>query len=140
MVASAVTSKILVQCRTVQIILEQNHDKGLLEKVVRVYAPYWFATARCPPLTYRLLDMSGKKKTRKVFQSKKNEEILQEITEEEIFEGHTIASGLNFKYLGLSVSINQIGKGQFGPVKDLSPLGDMVGLISEVLYLPIICS
>lgn len=132
--SKTITLRSSVSGRTVQIILEQNHDKGLLEKVVRVYAPYWFATARCPPLTYRLLDMSGKKKTRKVFQSKKNEEILQEITEEEIFEGHTIASGLNFKYLGLSVSINQIGKGQFGPVKDLSPLGDMDGSTDVYAY------
>lgn len=28
--------------------------------------------------------------------------------------------------LGLAVSIDQSGKEQFGPVKDLSPLGDMV--------------
>lgn len=77
--------------------------------------------------------MMGKGHTRKIsipFQSKKNNKlILEEITEEEIHEGHTIASALNFKSLGLSVSISQSGKEQFGPVKDLSPLGDMVDSI-----------
>ena len=122
--------------RIVQIILEQNYDKErpLLAKVIRVYAPYWFAVVRCPPLTFRLLDLPGKKHTWKFsvpFQSKKTNEVLfEEITEEEIFEGHTIASALNFNTLGLSVSIAQSGEEQFGPVKNLSPLGDMVLPIS----------
>lgn len=121
-------------CRIVQLILEQNYDKEqpLLEKMIRVYAPYWFDIARCPPLTYRLVDMTGKKHTRKIvlpFQSKKeNEVILEEITEDEIYEGCTIASTLNFKLLGLSVSIAQSGNDHFGPIKDLSPLGDMVNI------------
>lgn len=125
--------------RIVQIILEQNYDKErpLLEKIIRVYAPYWFAVVRCPPLTFRLLDLAGKKHTWKFsfpFQSKKTNEVLfEEITEEEIFEGHTIASALNFNTLGLSVSIAQSGEERFGPVKNLSPLGDMVLPIS-ILY------
>lgn len=77
--------------------------------------------------------MTTKGHTEKIsflFQSKKNNElILEEITEEEIYEGHTIASALNFKLFGLSVSISQSGKEHFGPVKDLSPLGDMVDSI-----------
>ncbi|KAJ7944655.1 pleckstrin-likey (PH) domain-containing protein [Quillaja saponaria] len=119
--------------RIVQIILEQNYDKErlVLAKTIRVYAPYWLVVARCPPLAYRILDMAGKRHTRKIgarFQSKeKNEVILEEITEEEIFEGHTIASALNFNLLALSVAIAQTGKEHFGPVKDLSPLGDMDG-------------
>lgn len=119
-------------CRIVQVILEQNYDKDrpLLAKIIRIYAPYWFAIARCPPLTLKLLDLTVTKQTRKIgfpFQYKKNKEILlEEITEEEIYEGHTIASALNFKFLGLSVSIAHSGDGQYGPVKDLSPLGDMV--------------
>lgn len=62
------------------------------------------------------------------FESKKsNEVILGEITEEEIYEGCTIASALNFNFLGISVSIAQHGEDQHhGPVTDLSPLGDMV--------------
>ena len=120
-------------CRIVQLILEQNYDKERpqLAKIIRVYAPYWFSIARCPPLTYRLVDLAGKKHARKIalpFESKRNGEvILGEITEEEIFEGYTIASALNFNTLGLSVSIAQTAEDQqFGNVSDLSPLGDMV--------------
>lgn len=118
-------------CRIAQIILEQTFDKErpLQAKTFRVYAPYWFTIARCPPLTCRLLDITGKGQKRKfnVFHSKKNTEvILGDITEEELYEGHTIASALNFRSMGLAVSIAQSGKDQFGPVKDLSSLGDMV--------------
>ena len=77
----------------------------------------------------RLLDKTGKGQRWKFsvpFHSKKNEVVLEEITEEELYEGHTIASALNFKLLGLAVSMAQSGKEQFGTVKDLSPLGDMV--------------
>ncbi|KAM7525353.1 hypothetical protein LguiA_015255 [Lonicera macranthoides] len=124
--------------RIVQIILELNHDKEkpLIAKIVRVYSPYWLATARCPPLTFRLSDISGEK-TRKLslFQPKKsNQVILEEITEEEIYEGYTIASALNFKQLGLSASITQFGGEHFGPVKDLSPLGDMDGSLDLCAY------
>ncbi|XP_021892866.1 uncharacterized protein LOC110810873 isoform X2 [Carica papaya] len=126
--------------RIVQVILEQNYDKDrpLLAKIIRIYAPYWFAIARCPPLTLKLLDLTVTKQTRKIgfpFQYKKNKEILlEEITEEEIYEGHTIASALNFKFLGLSVSIAHSGDGQYGPVKDLSPLGDMDGSLDLYAY------
>jgi vacuolar protein sorting-associated protein 13A/C len=125
--------------RIVQVIIEQNYDQEqpLLAKIIRIYSPYWFEVARCPPLTIRLLDLSGKKDTRKFalpFQSKKkNEALFEEITEEEIIGGRTLASALNFKMLGLSVSIAQSGQEQFGPVEDLSPLGDLVFPIS-ILY------
>ena len=70
------------------------------------------------------------------FQSKKsNEVILQEITEEEIYEGYTIDSTLNFKMLGLSAAISQSGLERFGPVADLSPLGDMVLYIAFVFHI-----
>ena len=136
--------KIIFICRIVQIIVEQNHEKeqSLLEKIIRVYAPYWFAIARCPPLTLRLLDLTGRRqewKSSLPFHSKKNNEVIfEEITEEEIFEGYTIASALNFKLLGLSVSITQSGAEQFGPVQDLSPLGDTVDTIL-VVYYPYLC-
>lgn len=55
-----------------------------------------------------------------------NEVIYEEITEEEMYQGNTIASALNFKILGLAVSITESGNKQFGPVRDLSALGDMV--------------
>lgn len=118
-------------CRVVQVILEQNHDKEhpFLEKIIRFYAPYWFSISRCPPLTLHLVDRSGRKNSRKIyhrFKSKANTDIFEEITEEEIHEGYTIASALNFNSLGLSVSINQTGKNQCVTVEDLSPLGDMV--------------
>ncbi|KAL6985854.1 hypothetical protein U1Q18_019227, partial [Sarracenia purpurea var. burkii] len=93
--------------RVVQIILEQNQNiqRPLLAKVIRVYSAYWFSIERCPPLTLRLLHKEGRNRTRKIafpFQSKeKNELILEEITDEEIYEGYTIASALNFKLLSL---------------------------------------
>lgn len=102
-------------CRVIQIILEQNYNKEhtLLAKTIRVYAPYWLEVARCPPLTFRLLDMSGKRHMPKVaaqFQTnKKNGLILEEITEEEIYGGYTIASAFNFNILALSVAIAQSG-------------------------------
>ncbi|KAE8702416.1 hypothetical protein F3Y22_tig00110482pilonHSYRG00010 [Hibiscus syriacus] len=54
--------------RIVQLIIEHNSDKEqtILSKIIRVYAPYWFSVSRCPPLTYRLVDMGGKKRTRKI--------------------------------------------------------------------------
>lgn len=118
-------------CRVVQVILEQNHSKEhpFLEKIIRFYAPYWFSISRCPPLTLRLVDRLGRKDSRKIYhrlKSKTNTDIFEEITDEEIHEGYTIASALNFNSLGLSVSINQTGKNQCGDVKELSPLGDMV--------------
>ncbi|XP_062073801.1 uncharacterized protein LOC133778015 isoform X2 [Humulus lupulus] len=121
--------------RVVQIILEQNFDNEQLlhAKIVRVYAPYWLDIARCPSLTCRLIDVTGKRHTWKFsvpFHSKKNNEVvLEEITDEEMHEGHTITSTLNFKLLGIAVSIAQSGKEQFGPIKDLSPLGDMDGAV-----------
>ncbi|XP_010540792.1 PREDICTED: uncharacterized protein LOC104814451 [Tarenaya hassleriana] len=126
--------------RIAQVILEQNYNEQqqVLAKIIRVYAPYWFSIARCPSLTLRLLDLTGKKQTRKVsfpFRNKKNNEVvLEEVTEEEIYEGHTIASALNFKLLGLSVSISQFGSQQHGPTKDLSPLGDMDGSLDVDAY------
>lgn len=120
-------------CRIVQLVLDHNYDKEqpLLAKIIRVYAPYWFSITRCPPLQFRLVDLAEVKNPRTIahlFRSKRSdEEILGEITEEEIHEGHTIASALNFNFLGLSASITRSDQEQhFGPVKDLSPLGDMV--------------
>ncbi|KAJ4846821.1 hypothetical protein Tsubulata_004613 [Turnera subulata] len=127
--------------RIVQLILEQNFDKDrpLMAKMIRVYAPYWFSIAKCPPLTLRLMDVSGKKHTRKLslpFQSKKREdEIIGEISEEEIYQSHTIASAINFNMLGLSVSITHSGQEEtFGPASDLSSLGDMDGSMDLYAY------
>lgn len=119
--------------RVIQIILEQNYDKEhtLLAKTVRVYAPYWLGVSRCPPLTFRILETSAKRKMPKIasqFQSnKKNGSIFEEITDEELYDGDTIVSALNFNMLALSVAIAQSGNEQFGPVKDLASLGDMDG-------------
>ncbi|KAL3499805.1 hypothetical protein ACH5RR_038898 [Cinchona calisaya] len=126
--------------RIVQLILDQNDiGEGLLQsKVVKVYSPYWLAIARCPPLTFRLVNFGGKRPTRKItlpFKSKKGSEVvLEEITDEELYEGYTIASALNFKMLGLSASVSQSGEEHFGPVKDLSPLGDMDGSLDLCAY------
>ncbi|KAK2999891.1 hypothetical protein RJ639_022624 [Escallonia herrerae] len=129
-----------VSGRIVQIILEQNHneERPPLAKIVRIYSPYWFAIARCPPLTFRLLDMSGRKATRKIslplMSRKQNDVIFEEITDEEIHEGCTVASALNIKALGLSASITESGKEHFGPPKELYPLGDMDGSLELCAY------
>ncbi|XVF52445.1 hypothetical protein PTKIN_Ptkin05aG0018700 [Pterospermum kingtungense] len=126
--------------RIVQLIVEQNYDKErtMMSKTIRVYAPYWFSVSRCPPLAYKLVDVGGKKHTRKIgfpLQSKrKNEGIIEEITDEEMYSGHTIASALNFNLLGLSVAISESSNEHFGPVEDLSPLGDMDGSVDLYAY------
>lgn len=118
-------------CRIVQIIIEQNNtsEVPLQAKIIKVYSPYWLGVARCPALSFRLVDVDARKlkKNPLSFHTKRIKEvILEEITDEEIHEGYTIASALNFNSLGLSASIGQSGEEHFGPVKDLSPLGDMV--------------
>lgn len=120
--------------RIVQIIIEQNNtnEVPLQPKIIKVYSPYWFGIARCPALSFRLVDVNARKmkKNPLSFHTKRTEEVIvEEITEEDIHEGHTIASALNFKSLGLSASIGHSGEEHFGPVKDLSPLGDMVNTV-----------
>ncbi|KAL6008538.1 hypothetical protein ACLOJK_034051 [Asimina triloba] len=122
----------------VQVILEQNNVKEhLAAKVVRIYSPYWIASARCPPLTYRLVDISSRKGRLHFFlpyHSSQTENNVRQITEDEVREGYTIDSGLNLRRLGLSVSISRHGKERFGPVKDLGPLGGMDGSIDLYAY------
>lgn len=126
--------------RVVHLILEQNDIKeGVIQpKTVKVYSPYWLSISGCPPLTLRLLDLNGKKSTRKLafpLQSRKaNDVTVEEISDEEIYEGYTIASALNFRFLGLSASVCEFGEKNFGPVKDLSPLGDMDGSVDLCAY------
>ncbi|KAK8578934.1 hypothetical protein V6N12_069276 [Hibiscus sabdariffa] len=127
--------------RIVQLIIEQDYDdkeQTMMSKTIKVFAPYWFSVSKCPQLTYRLVDVGEKKRTRKIrfpFQSKKKGEgIVEEITDEEMYAGHTIASALNFNLLGLSVAVTDSSNGQFGPVKDLSPLGDMDGSLDVYAY------
>ncbi|XP_076943882.1 uncharacterized protein LOC143614277 [Bidens hawaiensis] len=129
-----------VSGRVVHVVLEQNFEveRPLAPKILRIYAPYWLTVARCPPLAFRLVDISSKKTKPKVllpFKSKKIDEvILEEITEEEFHDGYTIASALNFKLLGMSASISDNGSDHFGDVKDLSALGDMDGSLGISAY------
>nr|AFN89138.1 vacuolar protein sorting 13 [Mesembryanthemum crystallinum] len=125
--------------RTVQVVLEHNHDKeqAMMPKAVRIYAPYWLAVSRCPALRFRLLG-GDDRKTEKVhlpLKSRKNNlEISGQITEDEFHEGYTIVSSLDFKNVGLQASIAQSGEDSFGPIKDLSPLGDMDGSVELSAY------
>lgn len=116
--------------RIVQIVLEQSSDKDyLMARAIRIYVPYWISFARLPPINLQLIDISGRKDKRRFLarpRSERSEKILYEINHEELVEGYTIASGLNFKGLGLSASACRHGSGQFGLLKELSPLGDMV--------------
>lgn len=105
----------------------------LQPKNIKVYSPYWLGIARCPALSFRLVDVNAKKLKHNPlsFHTKKiTEVILEEITEEEMHDGYTIASALNFKSLGLSASISPSREEHFGPVRDLSPLGDMVNSVT----------
>ncbi|PKA53298.1 hypothetical protein AXF42_Ash010028 [Apostasia shenzhenica] len=125
--------------RIVMIILEQNFDKDhLIARTVRIYVPYWIASARCPPLIYKFTEqITRREKKRFSILSNSNvrpEKILSQITDEEMSSGYTIASALNFKYLGLSVSLRNPGKVQYGPIKDLSPLCDMDGSVDLDAY------
>ncbi|XP_052881690.1 uncharacterized protein LOC108482794 [Gossypium arboreum] len=126
--------------RIVQLIIEQDYDKEqkMTSKKIKVYAPYWFSVSRCPPLTYRLVNVGEKKRTSKIrfprYSKKKTEEIIEEITDEEMYAGHTIASAMNFNLLGLSVAITESIKEHFGPIKDLYPLGDMDGSLDTYAY------
>ncbi|KAL6906369.1 hypothetical protein ACP4OV_003970 [Aristida adscensionis] len=123
--------------RNVQILLEQSSDNDcLMARVIRIYVPYWISFARLPPLTLRLIDISGRKDKRRFLarpNSERSEKFLYDIKHDELVDGYTIASGLNFKGLGLSSSVSRHG-GQFGPVKELSPLGDMDGAVDLSAY------
>ncbi|KNA21084.1 hypothetical protein SOVF_046540 [Spinacia oleracea] len=127
--------KNLISGRIVQVILEQflGKEQTAMPKSVRIYAPYWFSVSRCPPLTFRLVDTVDKK-AEKLKSRTSNSEISGKITEDELQEGCTIASSLNFKSVGLQASIahdgastSHAGDDFFGAIKDLSPLGDMDG-------------
>lgn len=117
-------------CRVVQILLEQSSDSDyLMARLIRIYVPYWISFSRLPPLTLRLIDISGRKEKRRLLSRshlERGEKQLYDIKHDELVEGYTIASGLNFKGLGLLSSVGHGGR--FGSVKELSPLGDMVSL------------
>ncbi|XP_021768084.1 uncharacterized protein LOC110732449 isoform X1 [Chenopodium quinoa] len=121
--------KNLISGRMVQVVLEQFHDKEqpAMPKAVRIYAPFWFAVSRCPPLTFRLVDRKVEKASSPLKSRNNNPETSGHIIEEELQEGFTITSSLNFKSVGLQASIAPTGENSFGPVKDLSPLSDMDG-------------
>ncbi|KAK9094958.1 hypothetical protein Scep_026427 [Stephania cephalantha] len=137
--SKTISLRSLLSERTVQVILEQNQDKAqrLLARVVRVYVPYWIASARCPPLTCRLVEFASRRKASLPlsFPSRQRSEVLvEEITEAELLEGCTIDSILNFKLMGMSISIDKSSKKFYGPIQDLSPLGDMDGSVDLYAY------
>jgi hypothetical protein len=104
--------------------------------LIRIFAPYWISFARLPPLTLRLIDMSGRKNKRRFLTRphlERSEKHLYDIKPDKLVEGYTIASGLNFKGLGLSSSVGRHG-GRFGSMKELSSLGDMVSLNLLVFF------
>ncbi|XP_047340404.1 uncharacterized protein LOC124943990 [Impatiens glandulifera] len=138
--SKSINLKSSISGRVVQIILEQNDNKERppLAKIIRVYSPYWITVAQCPPLTFRLLELSITREAHKTafpFKSrKKNEVLVEEITDEEMCDGCSIASALDFTSLGLSMSIKQSSGDSFGPIKDLSPLADMDGSLDLCAY------
>ncbi|KAF8689392.1 hypothetical protein HU200_041935 [Digitaria exilis] len=123
--------------RIVQILLEQSSDNDyLMARVIRIYVPYWISFARLPPLTLRFIDTSGKKEKKRFLARshlERSEKHLYDIKHDELVDGYTIASGLNFKGLGLLSSLGGHG-GRFGSVKELSALGDMDGAVDLSAY------
>jgi vacuolar protein sorting-associated protein 13A/C len=113
-------------------MLEQSSDKDyLMARVIRIYVPYWISFARLPPLTLQFIDITGRRDKRRYLarpRAERSDKILYDIEHEELVDGYTIASGLNFKGLGLSACVCRHGGAQFGALKELSPLGDMVSL------------
>lgn len=113
----------------------------MMMQCIRVYAPYWIASSKCPPLTYRFMDISNRKETRwsslSLNFSNTIEKIIWEITDEEMIDGCTVASIVNFEHLGLSLSIEGTNYEFFGPAKDLSPLSTLVSLIVCLFFLHI---
>uniref|UniRef100_A0A0D9XMK5 PH domain-containing protein n=1 Tax=Leersia perrieri TaxID=77586 RepID=A0A0D9XMK5_9ORYZ len=124
--------------RIVQIVLEQSSDKDyLMARAIRIYVPYWISFGRLPPINLQFVDISGRTEKRRFLtrpRSERSEKILYEIKHEELVEGYTVASGLNFKGLGLSASACRHGSGQFGVLKELSPLSDMDGAVDLSAY------
>ncbi|ERN15489.1 uncharacterized protein LOC18443778 [Amborella trichopoda] len=122
--------------RIVRVVVEQIQDgKQPVERVFRVYAPYWIDFARSPPLNYRIFDISGRSKARRrgisnPFSSNKYvEKVVEYISSEEIFEGYTIDSTFNFGFMGLAVAISCPSEECFGPISDLSPLAGSDGFV-----------
>lgn len=108
-----------------------------MARLIRIYVPYWISFARLPPLTLRFIGISGRKEKRRLLARshlERGEKHLYDIKHDELVEGYTIASGLNFKGLGLLSSVGGHG-GRFGSVKELTPLGDMVSLDSASFIL-----
>ncbi|MQL75897.1 hypothetical protein Taro_008256 [Colocasia esculenta] len=123
--------------RIVQVILEQNHEGNQMQsRLIRIYVPYWISSTRCPPLIYRIVDVSERReRTRFAFRSRQQDEkVILQITQDEMLEGDTISAALNFKHLGMSLSLGRPGKENFGPVKELLPLGDMDGSMDLYAY------
>ncbi|XP_073352999.1 uncharacterized protein [Aegilops tauschii subsp. strangulata] len=118
--------------RVVQIMLEQSSDKDyLMARVIRIYVPYWISFARLPPLTLQFVDITGRRDKRRYLarpRAEKSDKLLYGIGHEELVDGYTIASGLNFKGLGLSACVSRNGQ-QLGALKELSPLADMDGTV-----------
>lgn len=112
-------------------MLEQSSDKDyLMARVIRIYVPYWISFARLPPLTLQFIDITGRRDKRRYLarpRAEKSDKLLYGIGHEELVDGYTIASGLNFKGLGLSACVSRNGQ-QLGALKELSPLADMVSL------------
>lgn len=112
-------------------MLEQSSDKDyLMARVIRIYVPYWISFARLPPLTLQFIDITGRRDKRRYLarpRAEKSDKLLYGIGHEELVDGYTIASGLNFKGLGLSACVCRNGQ-QLGALKELSPLADMVSL------------
>lgn len=76
------------------------------------------------------MDIS-KRRERKLFTLASNQEtekVILQITEEEMIEGDTISAPLKFQRLGLCLSLGTPDRENFGPIKDLLPLSDMVNV------------
>ncbi|KAF3782527.1 Vacuolar sorting-associated protein 13C [Nymphaea thermarum] len=119
----------------VEVILEQNLGVDQqIAKVIRIYSPYWIEFSRCPPLTCRLVSLPVKGRYSSSLLSNKDNEDVVEFTNDEMVDGCTIGSVINFGNMGMSVTMSGPDKQVFGPVSDLSLLGGLGGSIIVKAY------
>ncbi|XP_031502249.1 uncharacterized protein LOC116265643 [Nymphaea colorata] len=121
--------------RIVEVILEQNLGVNQqIAKVIRIYSPYWIEFSRCPPLTCRLVSLPARGRYSSSLLLNKDNENVVELTSDEMVDGCTIGSVINFGNMGMSVTMSGPDNPVFGPVSDLSLLGGLDGSIIVKAY------
>ncbi|CAM6084054.1 unnamed protein product [Calypogeia fissa] len=114
--------------RSLQVMIDHgSEEKGVAAKVLQFYVPCWLDSAKCPPLQYRLMEISHRD-----LEGVKVGNITEQVNFEEKDEYPTMLSDMDPKTMGLSVGINVGNELQFGPVADLLPLDNPDGYLELI--------